>query len=75
MKLFYRKAEDGQNKDGKQEDEEMQLGVFDTYAILFKILCLKPMIIMVVVLLTAKVKNILKNQIKFKDYSRLTFYD
>ncbi|CAD5212995.1 unnamed protein product [Bursaphelenchus okinawaensis] len=38
-----------------EPDEEMHLGVFETYSVLFKILCLKPMRVMVVVLLTAKI--------------------
>ncbi|CAD5217386.1 unnamed protein product [Bursaphelenchus xylophilus] len=36
-------------------DDEVHLNVFQTYQILFKILCLRPMKIMVVVLLTAKI--------------------
>ncbi|KAI6211494.1 Acetyl-coenzyme A transporter 1 family protein [Aphelenchoides besseyi] len=38
-----------------QDDEELELGVTETYSILVRILCLKPMGIMVFVLLTAKI--------------------
>ncbi|KAI1726792.1 acetyl-coenzyme A transporter 1 domain-containing protein [Ditylenchus destructor] len=46
------KTEDLKNQ---EEEEELTLGVVDTYVILGRILCLKPMITMVIVLLTAKI--------------------
>jgi PAT family acetyl-CoA transporter-like MFS transporter 1 len=36
-------------------NDEITLGVVDTYAVLFKIICLKPVMYMVAVLLTAKI--------------------
>ncbi|CAD5212992.1 unnamed protein product [Bursaphelenchus okinawaensis] len=44
-----------QDKMENQSDDEIHLNVFQTYSILLKILCLKPMRIMVVLLLTAKI--------------------
>jgi PAT family acetyl-CoA transporter-like MFS transporter 1 len=53
---FSSSVEEANDKlDKPHEDEELSLSVFQTYTILFKILCLKPMMIMVGVLLTAKV--------------------
>lgn len=66
LKPIFRKAEGGQ-KDDKEDsvDDELNLNVFETYVILFKILCLKPMLIMVSVLLTAKV-NTLHSKLIFR---------
>ena len=38
-----------------ENEEELSLNVFQTYAVLVKILCLKPMLLLVVVLLTGKI--------------------
>ncbi|KAL3087794.1 hypothetical protein niasHT_029558 [Heterodera trifolii] len=57
----HEKAENGHHNpmdddsDSNNNDEELSLGVFETYAVLVKILCLKPMLIMVIVLLTGKI--------------------
>ena len=40
---------------GGDDGGELELNVLETYAILVKILCLKPMLLLVVVLLTGKV--------------------
>ncbi|KAI6206495.1 hypothetical protein M3Y94_00918200 [Aphelenchoides besseyi] len=45
----------GPRGESVQDDEELELGVTETYSILVRILCLKPMGIMVFVLLTAKI--------------------
>ncbi|TMS34037.1 hypothetical protein L596_001700 [Steinernema carpocapsae] len=47
------KEENGEAGSGSEEDE-MELGIFDTYLVLLKIFKLKPMFWMVVVLLTGK---------------------
>uniref|UniRef100_A0A183BUZ3 hydroxyacylglutathione hydrolase n=1 Tax=Globodera pallida TaxID=36090 RepID=A0A183BUZ3_GLOPA len=39
----------------EDHSDELSLNVFETYTVLVKILCLKPMLIMVVVLLTGKI--------------------
>uniref|UniRef100_A0A914HHW4 hydroxyacylglutathione hydrolase n=1 Tax=Globodera rostochiensis TaxID=31243 RepID=A0A914HHW4_GLORO len=50
------KAEDGHHHPMDEEHgDELSLNVFETYTVLVKILCLKPMLIMVVVLLTGKI--------------------
>ncbi|KAL3099179.1 hypothetical protein niasHT_025727 [Heterodera trifolii] len=57
----HEKAENGHHNpmdddsDSNNNDEELSLGVFETYAVLVKILCLKPMRIMVIALLTGKI--------------------
>jgi hypothetical protein len=61
----FSKVENGQiqEKDkengngGAENDGELSLNVLETYAVLVKILCLKPMLILVIVLLTGKVKK------------------
>jgi len=59
-KIFFSilRAENG-NKGSDEEkekcEEELSLGVKETYTVLAKILCLKPMLVMIVVLLTGKV--------------------
>lgn len=45
------------SSDETDNNEEMELGIVETYTILWKILRLKPMIWMVLVLLTGKVKK------------------
>lgn len=47
---YFRKS-----NEKEEEEEELALGVLETYSVLVRILCLKPMRIMVVVLLTAKI--------------------
>ncbi|CAD6195773.1 unnamed protein product [Caenorhabditis auriculariae] len=36
------------------DEEELELGIFETYTVLWKILCLKPMIYMLIILITGK---------------------
>lgn len=53
-------AENGHKNSGSDEEkekneEELSLNVKETYTILAKILCLKPMLVMIVVLLTGKI--------------------
>lgn len=59
LKLCFicRRAETGtvSENDGNMEIDEQHLGVVDTYYVLFKILKLRPVMYMVVVLLTAKI--------------------
>lgn len=52
---LFRKSTEKDNRNAVDEDEEMELGVMETYSVLVRILCLKPMRIMVIVLLTAKI--------------------
>uniref|UniRef100_A0A1I7ZLJ0 MFS general substrate transporter n=1 Tax=Steinernema glaseri TaxID=37863 RepID=A0A1I7ZLJ0_9BILA len=58
--LFKKEVDHSQTPESKEEngeaggDDEMELGVVDTYLVLFKIFKLKPMFWMIVVLLTGK---------------------
>ncbi|KJH50193.1 hypothetical protein DICVIV_03632 [Dictyocaulus viviparus] len=57
--LIFKKEVDNSVEDipgnGEGDDNELELGIVDTYSVLWKILKLKPMIYMLIILLTGKI--------------------